>query len=479
MIFAAVDQARERRLVDMALEANFNMLRVWGGGMYESDTFYDLCDERGILVWQEFIFACSRYPVDDGAFTENVRAEARYNIRRLAGRPSLVVWCGNNEMEWGAWEWGFDKHTRVLPDYAMFHLILPRLMSEEDPTRYYQPSSPFSPGGLHPNRDDVGDQHPWSVGFGDTDFRKYRDMACRFPNEGGILGPTSLPTMLACLPEGQRHIESFAWQVHDNSVSSWSESPIFPDEMSRQWLGRDIRQMSVEEYTFRGGLLQGEGLREYCENFRRRMFDTSSAIFWMYNDCWPAVRSWTLVDYYLRRTPAFWAVRRALAPLHVVLATQGDEVAVYGVNDTPQPTDATVRYGVINLAGGLPIDRQQQVALPANSSTLLAKFPKSQWPQPTRQMAFAMLVRDGRTIAQTKLFLPLLKEMVWPRADVRVSVRDGLATFVCDTFAWGVCLDLDGELPLADNFFDLLPGVPYTMPWPHAQKPQVLQVGNL
>ena len=288
MIFPRADRKRYDKITDLALEANFNMLRVWGGGLYESDDFYELCDEKGILVWQEFIFACGKYPTHDEAFHNSVKAEARFNIRRLASHPSLIVWCGNNEMEMGAWSWGYD-HGVVYPDYALFHLTIPRLLAEEDPDRYYQPSSPYSPDGLSPNADEVGDQHPWSVGFQNTDFRDYRKMMCRFPNEGGMLGPTSLPTMLACLPENQRYVQSFAWQIHDNSIDSWGE-PSFPDMMIAQWLGKDIRKMSIEEFTYWGGLIQGEALREYCENFRRRMFDTSAAIFWMYNDCWPATR---------------------------------------------------------------------------------------------------------------------------------------------------------------------------------------------
>jgi len=196
-------------LDDLAIEANFNLLRVWGGGLYESDDFYDLCDERGILVWQEFIFACGRYPGTDLEFVASVESEATFQIRRLASHPSLVIWCGNNEMQWIYTVKESLKKGVVLSDYGLFHLVLPRILAEEDPGRYYHPSSPFSPDiAKNPNDDESGDQHPWSIGFGENDFRKYRQMICRFPNEGGILGPTSLPTMLACLPEGQRRYNS-------------------------------------------------------------------------------------------------------------------------------------------------------------------------------------------------------------------------------------------------------------------------------
>ena len=514
IIYARIDRDRYDRLTDRALEANFNCLRVWGGGLYESDDFYDLCDRKGILVWQEFIFACSRYPATDIDFHNSVRAEATHNIRRLACHPSLIVWCGNNENEWGCWEWGYDKSGAVLPDYSLFHLTLPRILAEEDPTRFYQPSSPFSPDLQQPNRDDVGDQHPWSVGFANTDFRDYRKMACRFPNEGGILGPTSLPTMLACVGEKDRKrgpqsrgigfggsIGSFAWQVHDNAIADWEE-PSWTDRMIDQWLGRNIRKMTIAEFVYWGGLVQGEGLREYCDNFRRRMFDTSSAIFWMYNDTWPATRSWSIVDYYLRRNPSFWAVKRALAPISLVVAQEDGQTIVFGVNETQETVTGELQYGVFNLAGGLPVDLRANVSLAPNASTRLAEFPVSRWKRPKSSMAFAVLRRHGgapkadrgprpgamgrgaptsalgtpKVLARNRLFLPFFKEMNWPAAHVRVRVRAGQAVFTSRTFAWGVCLDLDGDRPLADNFFDVYPGIPHAIPWKGKQPPTILKV---
>ncbi|HEY3323079.1 MAG TPA: hypothetical protein VGP72_21685 [Planctomycetota bacterium] len=478
MIVARLDRARYATLVDRALEANFNMLRIWGGGLYESDDFYDLCDEKGILVWQEFIFACSRYPTNDVEFHENVTAEATHQIRRLAEHPSLIIWCGNNEMEQGSWDWGYDKKGEILPDYGLFHLVLPRLLKTEDPTRYYQPSSPYSPDGSHPNRDEIGDQHPWSIGFHNTDFREYRRMACRFPNEGGTLGPTALPTVLACLPEGQQKVQSFAWQLHDNSVDSWG-FPSPPDQMLEKWLGRDIRKMSIEEYVYWGGLVQGEGLKEYCENFRRRMFDSASAIFWMYNDTWPAVRSWTIVDYYLRRTPAFWSVRRALAPVHVILAIEDRQVSVFGINETSETIRAELRFGVFNLAGGYPLDRKDKVVLPPNASTKLASFSAGEWTDAAASLAFAILEHDGKLLARNRLQQPIFKDMRWPKPHVTVRRDGNRAIFESPAFAWGVCVDLNGEQPLADNFFDLYPGIPYAIPWTGAQNPTILNVGNL
>jgi beta-mannosidase len=477
MIFASIDRKRYDKLTDLALEANFNFLRVWGGGLYESEDFYELCDRKGVLVWQEFIYACAKYPTTDQAFFDDVKAEAAFNIRRLASHASLIVWCGNNEMEQGNWDWGYDRGV-VLPDHAFFHITLPRLLSAEDPTRYYQPSSPYSPEGLPPTQDDVGDQHPWSIGFANADFRDYRKMICRFPNEGGFLAPTSLPTLLACLPEGQRKVGSFAWQVHDNSVDSWGE-PSYTHNIMSLWLGRDIRTFKLDDLVYWGGLLQGEALREYCDNFRRRMFVTGGAAFWMYNDCWPATRSWTIVDYYLRRTPSFEPVKRAMAPVGVVVAEEADEVVVFGVNETAKTIRAELRYGTFGMAGGFPIDRSASVELAPNASTRIASFKKREWKKRDASAAFAMLTQGDRLITRNRLFEPFFKDLKWKPARVSVSMRNGRAIFKSNVFAWGVCIDLGGEKPLPDNFFDLYPGVPYSIPWKSKQSPKVLKVGNL
>jgi len=478
MIFARIDRQRYQTLVERALEANFNFLRIWGGGMYESDDFYDLCDEHGILVWQEFIFACGRFPSTDHEFLEDVKREAAFNIRRLAEHPSLVVWCGNNEIEGGDWSWAAYQVGVRHPDYALYHLVLPRLMKQEDPTRYYQPSSPYSPDMEDPNADETGDQHPWSLGFWDNDFRKYRGFGCRFPNEGGILGPTSLPTMQAALVDGQRFVQSLAWQQHDNSVDSWHE-PSRPDEMIRTWLGHDPLKLSIEEFTYWAGLLHGEGLAQYIENFRRRKFDTSSAIFWMYNDCWPATRSWTTVDYYLNRTPAFWAVKRAMQPVHVVLVEQDGRVDVFGVNDTLAPVSGQLRFGVMNLAGGYPVDQSARVEIPANASKVIGSFAAEKWADHAGSFGFALLSdAAGKMIVRNRIYTPLFKDISWPASQVKVKLEHGQAIFTADKFAWGVCIDLDGREALADNFFDVWPGIPHVIAWSGGDVPIVKHKGN-
>jgi beta-mannosidase len=480
LILSRVRRGHHEALINLALDANFNFLRCWGGGVYESDDFYDLCDERGIMVWQDFIYACSKYPFTDEAFLADATREATHQVRRLAHHPSLVVWCGNNEIEWAHWDWGFDKGV-TYPDHAFFHLVLPRLLKNEDPARLYLPSSPFSPDHEKPNADHLGDQHAWGVGFGETDFRKYRDMICRFPNEGGLLGPNCLPAVRESLAGGPEKPGTFAWELHDCSLSAWDQIPAYsPDRMLEHWLGRPLARMGIEDYVYWAGVLQGAGLDEYIKNFRRRMFDSAAAVFWMFNDIWPCTRSWAVVDYRSRRAPSFWPVRRAFAPVTVVVSREGKTVRVHGINDGPEIT-ATLRFGILALAGAYPSDTTLAVTLPANASTVIAEFPAAKWDRlgVRAHVAFAILGDNGRELARDALILPLFREMRWPEAGVKITCAGGRATFTSKTFAWRVCLDLDGGSALPDNFFDVFPGIPTVLPWHRSLgRPRILRIGN-
>lgn len=448
MITAAITPERYAVLVDRALEAHFNVLRVWGGGLYEAESFYDQCSRRGILVWQEFISACGDLPVHDEGFVSDITREIRYQARRLSRHPSLFAWCGNNEIP----PYGIDWYMKTLP----------AIIREEDPEKYYQPSSPYTdPEGAETAdiwEASSGDQHPWSVGFLNKDHRDYRRMACRFPNEGGILGPVSLPTMLDCVsPEGD-YAGSFAWQVHDNMLA-FQKDGSSPDEDTAFWLGLRPADLTLSEYVFAGGFVQGEGLADYADNFRRRAFDSACAIFWMYNDTWPCVRSWTIVDYRLNRTPSFYAVKRAFAPVRVVLVQEDGGAAVYGVNAGLEPVEAVLRFGAFRCGGTYRRDETRTVTLPPNASVRLIWF--GGWREEALDIPFALLTdREGRELSRNRLLTRRYWEYPLGPAALRRRAGEGGTVLESDVFVLGVCLDLEGEKPLEDNLFDVFPGIP-------------------
>jgi beta-mannosidase len=482
LISSSVTRAQLEQLVRLAVQANFNLIRIWGGGTYAGDTLLDLCDESGVMVWHDFLFACAKYPGDDPEFLAEVRREVTWAVRQFAHHPSLLCWCGNNELEWGTFEWGYDTSGKSLPDYAIYHHAIPVILREEDPLRPYWPSSPFSPDHRFPNDPTVGDQHPWEVSLRSDgpDFRAYRRYVDRFPNEGGVLGASLPVTLRQFLPADQQTFRSFAWEHHDNAVNFWTEGPGLTYTMLEFWTGLHYAEMGMDEYAFTSGLLQSEGLMEYITNYRRRMFSSSSAIFWMYNDSWPATHGWSIVDYFLRKKLPYHTVRRAFQPVTVVLADEGERIGVYGVNDSPRDWKGTVRCGLFNVSGGLTKDARQSVLLPSNCSTHLAEFSRADWEKMGTKThgAFALLEeKTGGVAAQHRMFLERFRDIPWNRPQITIS-RDGERAFYSSpVFVWGATVDLTGESAFPDNCFDILPGIPYAVPW-NDTPPEVLFTGN-
>ena len=519
LMYSTVTPERYRELVDLAVGANFNMLRIWGGGLFTDHALCDACDEKGVLIWHDFLFACCKYPGDDPEFAAEVRREVTWAVRDLAHHASLVVWCGNNEIEWGDWAWGYDGQTRTHPHYALFHHDMPKIVHDEDPSKVYWISSPYSPDFKAPNDPTVGDQHPWGVSIinpGPPDFWQYREFVDRFPNEGGVLGASSPATLRQFLPEGQQHLLSPSWEHHDNPINVNT-----PEQGQKGrcyqgvelWLGYDPlgcasppcpplpsgeggtavlpspggrgaggEAMLLDDYAFVSGLLQSEGLQEYIANYRRRMYSSASAIFWMYNDSWPVTHGWTIVDYYRRKKLSYHPVRRAFQPIAVVVVDEGDQVSVYGVNDTPNEWEGHLCYGIFTLAGGMPLAKEFDVRLPANSSKLQVQFSREEWEAAgfTKSGCFAVLSQSGEFVAQHRIFCARFGELEFA-ADPGISLRrEGEMLYLkAEKFAWGVCLDIDGELPLADNCFDLIPGGEYPVPWPaELGEAKVVRVGN-
>ena len=473
MIPASITRQRYNEITDRALECNFNFLRVWGGGLYEADDFYELCDQKGILTWQEFIAACATVPFHDPAFQKDIETEFVFNVRRLSRYPSLIVWCGNNEMDM------LDVTNQLgsLPeDAALYHYILPNLVKREDPEKYYQPCSPWSFDGSIGNSDTVGDQHPWSVGFADKDHRRYREMECRFANEGGVLGPVSLKTIQQCLinPK-ERQLHSFAWDFHDNMLESFMPGTS-NDNTILFWTKRQANELSLAELVYLSGFLQGEGLKEYIESFRRKKFTCNAAIFWMFNDAWPCTRSWTVVDYYLRRTPAFYHVKRSFAPVTVALHQEGAVIHIIGINDTVMDFTGTICYGAFCMNGTYVYKNEIPVKIRSNASHQIATLDSTDKSiDGCHEIAFCVLNDEqGKQLSASRLIHSTYDELALQKTCVQIQLERKQAIFTCDKPIFGVCLDLDGETALADNMFDLYPGIPYSIPWIGEHPPKIL-----
>jgi len=368
-----------------------------------------------------------------------------------------VIYSGNNEIEWQVWN---PMPGDRFPDANLYHWILPRTLKEEDPFKYYQPSSPWSPDFEYPNADHTGDQHPWDIGFFDFDFFKYRTYECRFPNEGGLRGPNSLPAMMACLEPGEEYMHSFSWQIHENYIDDWGPNTSV-DLMMKQCLNIDPLTVSLKDYVYLGGFVQGDGLQEYILNFRRRKFDTGSAIFWMYNDCWPTTRSWTIVDYYRNRTPAFYPVKRAFNPLAVDIVNDDNKLKVFGISDKPDDIKAVVEYGIFTLGGEYLEKKTQEIIIKANSSQVIAEIDFNLWQKTgnTKCLPYAILYVDDKIVSSRRFINTKYHELELVKSpEISKRTENGKCYLKSDKFILGASIDLDGK-KVSDNFFDLFPGV--------------------
>ncbi len=485
MIYSAVTKEKLSSLVMLAKEANFNMLRIWGGGEYAGHDLLDLCDQEGILVWHDFLFACDKYPGNDPEFLENVKEEITWAAREYSSHPSMVVWCGNNEILLGWESWGYKDWGLVDTDVEIYLKEIPKILEKERITIPYWPGSPYSETpGVGANSPLEGDQHPWGVSLGnfDADFFEYRNFVDRFPNEGGVLGATGLATLKQFMPGEELSMRSFTWDHHDNTVNYWSKDLGISYRYIDFWLGRDYKSYSLEDFVFASSLLQSEGLHEYISNYRRRMYSSSSAIFWMYNDSWPVTNGWTIVDYYERRKLAFYSVKRAFQAVSIVIVEDADSFNIYGVNDSPEDWSGKMSYGVFETSGEGSEKFDKKIRIKQNTSGIIASIDKNSIAGKQEKSAgvYAILLnKDGSTYAQDRYFNIRFKELDWHTPKIEISRRGNLAVFKSPVFVWGACIDLDGEARISDNCFDLIPGIEYTIQWPEGSAlPVVIKTGN-
>uniref|UniRef100_UPI0035AEE5FD glycoside hydrolase family 2 protein n=1 Tax=Promineifilum sp. TaxID=2664178 RepID=UPI0035AEE5FD len=334
-------------LIRGAAETHQNMLRVWGGGFYEEERFYDLCDRYGILVWQDFIFSCSIYPLDDPGFLDNVRVEVVENVRRLRHRASLALWCGNNEMEWGWVDWGWNRPELADLKAAydrFFHHTLPAWCAAEDADTAYWPSSPSSDTPFEtPNGQRQGDAHYWDVWHGRQPFTAYRDQYPRFMSEFGFQALPPLATIRTFADEADWNMTSYVMEQHQKNASGNSL-------MVGQMLDTFRLPQDFPSLVYLSMVLQAEGIRYGVEHWRRSRDRVAGTLYWQLNDCWP-VASWSSLDYYGRWKALHYAARRFYAPLLLSIEDDPPRQGVYVTNDRRDPWEGSVRWSLETLDG--------------------------------------------------------------------------------------------------------------------------------
>ena len=315
-IFPRINEARTRELLRQCKEAHFNTIRVWGGGYYPDDWFYDACDEMGLMVWQDFLFACAVYNLTD-EFEDNIRAEFADNIKRLRHHASLALWCGNNEMEMFVERGLWVKTPIQKSDYIkMYEYILPKVLKELDPQTFYWPASPSSGGGFDdPNGFDRGDVHYWDVWHGNVPFTDYRRYYFRYLSEFGFQSFPSVETVKTfALPED---CNPFSYVMEKHQRNNAANGKIM-NYLYQTYL----YPTSFDAFVYASQLLQADAIRYGVEHFRRNRGRCMGAIYWQLNDCWPVI-SWASIDYCGRWKALHYAAKRFFRPLTLSCAEEG------------------------------------------------------------------------------------------------------------------------------------------------------------
>lgn len=323
-----VDEARYRQRITQATDAHMNMLRVWGGGFYENQTFYDICDELGVMVWQDFPFACAAYP-ESGPFPALVEAEARHQVTRLSRHPSLVIWNGCNENIWGYFEWGWQEKLGDRAWGAGYYLdILPRVVAELDPSRPYWPGSPYSGSmDLPPNANEHGNRHVWDAWFGGN-YTVYRGHRPRFSSEFGFQAPAGWATLSEAMPAAELTPGSGGLAHRQKSPGSNERLEVHMREFF------NAEGVDFLDWLYLLQVNQMRALTLGVEWFRSLQPVCMGTLYWQLNDCWPAL-SWSSVDSNARLKPMWYATRRFYASRLLTIQPDGDELWLCALNDSP------------------------------------------------------------------------------------------------------------------------------------------------
>lgn len=338
-----VNPERTRRLLEDAKAANMNCIRVWGGGYYPADDFYDSCDRLGLLVWQDFMFACAVYNLTE-EFEENIKAEFVDNIRRLRHHPSLALWCGNNEMEQfvACDEW--VSAPRQKADYIkMYEYIIPKILKEEDPQTFYWPASPSSGGSFDapqdPNR---GDVHYWDVWHGLKPFTDYRNYLFRYVSEFGFQSFPCMETIESFTAPEDRNVFSYVMEKHQRNASANGRIVSYLSQMY-------LYPGSLSELVYASQLLQAQAMQYGVEHWRRNRNEERcmGAVVWQLNDCWP-VASWASIDYFGRWKALHYYEKRFFAPVLISCHEEGILSQNTNVNAEPFDLKKTAQLNVSN-----------------------------------------------------------------------------------------------------------------------------------
>ena len=456
----------KRTILDAA-GVNMNMLRVWGGGIYENDVFYDLCDEYGIMIWQDFMFACSMYPAE-GALLDNIHQEAVDNVKRLRNHACIALWCGNNECQdaWLGWGWKCEIE-RQNKEYAdkiwaqyrqQYHVTLPGVVKEYAPGTFYWPSSPFAFEREMSGTTD-GDRHYWSVWHGKAPISDYDSEKSRFFSEYGFQSFPEFESVKRYAPYPED------WDIRSEVMMSHQRGGDHANGLIETYLLNEYKKpRDFRAFLYMNHVLQGDAIKTAIESHRRQMPYNMGTLFWQHNDCWP-VASWASRDYYGRWKAQHYYVRKAYDDILISPVVEGDDLKVYAVSDRLENTSGRLQLQVCQFDGTVVHHWDKSVGISGNDSRVCFSAPLAKLLEGADRGTVYVRVdytdKSGR-VYHNNYCLGKQKDMDYPKVDLQTEVRSiegGYeVTVSADKFARAVCLSVaDNESVYSDNYFDVQP----------------------
>ena len=460
-----VTTERYYQLMKDVKDANHNMIRVWGGGIYEDDRFYDAADEMGILVWQDFIFACTTYPSDPN-FLRRVTEEAEYNIKRLRSHASLAMWCGNNEIYEGIRYWGWDRKyenpaimERMKEGYnTLFHQLLPAMVKKHDAGRFYMHGSPYEANWGRPHSWKIADSHNWGTWYGQKPFESFDNEIPRFMSEYGFQAFPEMKTIATFAEPKDYALESDVMNAHQKASIG---NALIKKTMVLYY---DVPE-DFEELVYKGLVLQGFGIRHGIEAHRRNRPYCMGSLYWQLNDSWPVV-SWSSIDYYGNWKAMHYQGKRAFAPILLNAFKEGNELCIYTLSDELQTVkNATLQLKLMNFEGKVLNNKIVKGEVPANTSVVYCKENYDALATDPSNTFLLMTLKDakGKVLSEEIYYFNYPKDQNLPETQIRYKVKQLDGKCEVTLSAKQLARDIFIEIPVqgarfSDNFFDLLPG---------------------
>lgn len=466
-LLSRVTRERTRKLLEDAAAANYNSIRVWGGGYYPDDFFFDICDELGFLVWQDCMFACANYELTD-EFEENITAEITENVRRIRHHACLALWSGNNEMETQTLDKSWKPSQKQFYDYLkIFEHIIPKIFKREDPNTFFWPSSPSSGGNFDdPWDENRGDAHYWAVWHGNKPFTEFRKFRFRYLSEFGFQSFPSLKTVETFTEPKDRNIFSRIMEMHQRSDGA-------NGKMLSYLAATYQYPKDFDHLLYASQLLQAQAIRYGVEHFRRYRGQCMGTVVWQLNDIWP-VASWASIDYFGRWKALHYAEKRAFAPVMISCEEIGElserpypidepkeiekSARLCVCNETMEMVQGEVQWSLRNPRGEVITSGQQELMVLPLSSQWLEKLDFSEYDELGVYFSYAYVV-DGEIVSEgTCLFTPP-KHFAYEDPQLSISVNGKELTVTAGAYAGMVEIEgVDGDVRLSDNFFDMNPG---------------------